>query len=378
MNEKEVAEIRRRFRADKSNISAVRGCYVNEQREIVSQFNQSLGLMSNEESEQVLTLLKKALSGTLGRNLADIEFATAQVVDGEEHRLLMALRKDALRDEEAVRAFYGRVIQSVDIEGGYMILLAHDAYDVPYRSQDGESQPDASDEVFSYIVCAVCPLKLTKPALSFYPPEARFRNIAADTVICPPELGFLFPAFDDRRANIYGALYYTRDVAENHAAFADAVFHSPVPLPAAAQKEVFQSILSQSVADDCSLEVVQAVHDQLSGMIDAHKENKDLEPLRFGKGTVRQVLEDCGVPAPRVAAFETRFDEEFGAEAALNPVAVVDSKQLQVQMPDVTIQVNPQRGDLIKTRIIDGARYILIRADEGVEVNGVSICIPKE
>lgn len=378
MNEKEVAEIRRRFRADKSNIIAVRGCYVNEQREIVSEFKQSMALTSHEESEQILSLLRKSLSGTLGKNLVDIEFETQQVISGGEHKLLMELRKSALGDDAAVAEFYRRVIQELSLEGSYMIMLAHDSYDVPYRSRDGESQSDASSEVFSYIVCSICPIKLTKPALSYYIDECRFRNIASDWVVGSPELGFMFPAFDDRSANIYNALYYTRDISENHKEFVEAVFKSPVSMPAAEQKQTFQSVLGDTVAEDCSLEVVQAVHERLGGMIEDHKANKDLEPLRFSKRTVKTVLEGCGVSSQHVTAFEERYDEEFGENAELCPVNVVDTKQLEIKTPNVLIRVNPERSDLIKTKFLNGLPYILIRAEEGVEVNGVCIHIPKE
>ena len=188
----------------------------------------------------------------------------------------------------------------------------------------------------------------------------------------------MFPAFDDRSANIYNALYYTRDIAENHKEFVDAVFQSPVAMPAAAQRATFQAVLGESIDEDCSLEVVQAVHGQLAGMIEDHKANKDLEPLRFSKKTVKTVLEDCGVSQQHVATFEQRFDAEFGEKAELCPVNVVDTKQIEIKTPDVTVRVNPERSDLIKTKTMDGARYILIRAEDVIEVNGVNIHIPKE
>ena len=158
MNEKEVGELRRRFRPEKNGITHIRGCYVNENREIVSQFNQPLGLMNQEESEMILGIIRRTLSGTLGKNLMDIEFATQQVVDGEEHKLRMTLKNSSLGDEEAVQAFFRKVIDSVDVEGNYLVLLARDSYDVPYRSRDGEKQDDASSEVYTYILCSVCPV----------------------------------------------------------------------------------------------------------------------------------------------------------------------------------------------------------------------------
>ena len=140
MNEKEIAELRRRFRQDKSSITHVRGCYVNENREIISEFDQSLTLSRQEDAEKILAVLRKTLSGAVGRNLLDIEFDTRQVVEGDEHRLLMALRDSRLADQEAVHALFRRVIASLDLAGNYLILLAYDAYDVPYRSKDGQRQ----------------------------------------------------------------------------------------------------------------------------------------------------------------------------------------------------------------------------------------------
>ena len=375
MNEKEIAELRRRFRADHSNITAVRGCYVNEKREVVAEFRQSMTMCSREESEQILALLKKSLSGTLGKNLAEIEFETQQVVSGEEHALLMALRKSGLDDDDAVHEFFRRTIEATNMEGNYLILLAHDNYDVPYRSNDGESEGRDSEEVFSYIVCSLCPIKLTKPQLGFHVDENRFCNIAADWVVSAPELGFLFPAFDDRATNIYSALYYTKDLAENHGEFVDAIFKCPVPMPAAAQRESFGAVLSESVAEDCSFDVVHAVHEQMSGMIADHRENRDVEPLKLSKTQVKELLETCGVADERVSRFEERYDETFGEDATLSPAALVGAKQLELTTPDVVIRVNPERADLVKTEVIDGRRYILIRADEGVELNGVPIAI---
>ena len=375
MNEKEIAEIRRRFKPDKSNITHVRGCYVNEKREIISEFDQSLTLSRQEDAEKLLNVLRKTLSGTAGKNLLDIEFDTRQVVEGEEHRLLMALRDSHLGDQEAVHALFQRVVASLDLEGNYLILLAHDTYDVPYRSKDGARQEDASDQVFSYILCSVCPVKLTKDALSYYIQENQFHSVEADWVVAPPEVGFMFPSFDDRSTNLYNALYYTRDISQSHPDLVDALFKSPVPMPAAVQKETFQSILGDTLEEECRYGVVQAVHDELCGMIAAHKESREEEPLVISKVTVKRVLHACGVSPEHMERFEEQYDRQFGPEADLPPRNIVDSRQLEVKTPDVTIKVNPERSDLVETRVIDGARYILIRAEEGVEVNGVQIHI---
>lgn len=378
MNEKEVAELRRRLRPDKSNITHIRGCYINERHEIISQFNESLTLMPEADGEKYLSIFRKVLSGSLGRNLLDLSFRTQQVVDSDEHRLLMTLRDSALSDENAVQAFFSRTIQSLDLEGSCLILLTYNTYDVLYKGKDDVVQEDNSTEQFRYILCAICPVKETKPSLNYNNRESRFHIQAAGNVVGAPEMGFLFPAFDDRATNIYNALYYTHDMGENHPGFVDAIFHTPVSMPAMVQRETFQTVLGETLGEECSYEVVQSVQDKLTQMIAVHKESKEPEPLTISKQGLRAVLSASGVSDKGVESFDERFDAEFGVTAEMNPQNLLETKKLEVTMPDVVIQINPERSELLQTRIINGAKCLVIRVSEGVQVNGVPICIGEE
>ena len=375
MNRKEISEIRRRFNLEKNAISCIRGCYVNEKREIVSMFNRPLMSFPTEEAEKYLAIFRRTLSGIPGKNLVDMVFTPDQVMDGEEHRLLTALRNTALKVEEGVQAFYQKIIDSLEMEGHYLILMLHDAYDVPFRTKDELKVDDASEEVFDYIMCAICPVKLSKPALSYFAEDNEFHDRELDWVVAAPELGFMFPAFDERAANIYNALYFTRDTETMHDEFISAVFNTDSPMPADEQKETFQTLLEETLGDELSYEVVQTVHEQIRDMIEEQKSDKEAEPLVVSKREVSNMLQSAGVSEEHVAAFEQKYDEDFGATIDLGAQNIVNEKKFEVRTPDVVIQVNPERSDLVETRIIDGFRYILIRAEEGVAVNGVNINI---
>lgn len=372
MNQKELGELRRRFRPEKCAVRRIYGCYVNTAREVVSYLDESLGRMPQDEAEKYLSLLKKSLSGTLGRNLIDIVFSTEQVMDSEEHRLLSALRESGLRDGEIRQAFYQKVIETLDMgESNYLILLAHDAYDVPSRG--GDDQPGDSETVFQYILCCVCPVKDGKPELGYFPGENEFHSCTAGQIVSAPELGFLFPAFDNRAANIYNALFYSRSADELHHEFIDAVFRTEPPMSAAEQKEAFESALSGGLEDACSMAVVQAVHEQLRERIEEHRESKDPEPLALTAGEVGGILRSSGVPEDRVASFQEQCGERFGESAALNPANLIDSKRYEIKTSEATVSVDPAYSYLVETRVIDGRKYILIPVGEGVEVNGLPV-----
>ncbi|MBQ3192402.1 MAG: DUF4317 domain-containing protein [Oscillospiraceae bacterium] len=378
MNDKEIGEIRRHLRRDRSNITYLYGCYVNDNKEIISEFRQSTGMMPENESDKYFALLRRTLSGSLGKNLIDITFKTSQVADSPEHKLLMGLRESKCSDEEMRAEFFKKIIDTVVIEGNYLILLSCDTYDVPFKSRDDSFQKDNSDEVYTYILCTICPVKQTKANLHYVPEEKLFHDGAMNQMVSAPVLGFLFPAFDDRSTNIYNALFYTKDVKSSQDALIETLFHTPVPKPAFEQKRSFEALLTTALGEECSLDVVQTVHDQICQRIELHKESKVPEPLMVTKEDVTEVLTSCGISEEHMSKFSVDYDETFGFEADLHPKNIIDNKHFEIKTPDVVIKVDPTRSDLIETRIIGGVKYIMICADENVEVNGVSITIRDE
>ena len=375
MNDKEIGEIRRHLRRDRSNITKIYGCFVNDNKEIITEFSQSTGIMPENEGDKYFALFKRVLSGAIGKNLIDITFKTAQVAGSPEHKLLMDLRESKLKDDELLHSFFQKIIDSVTMEGNYLILLGCDSYDVPFKGKDDLTDSDKSEEVYTYLICAICPVKQTKANLHYVPQEKLFHDGAMNQPVSAPVLGFLFPAFDNRATNIYNALYYTHDVKTSQEALIEALFNTPVPMPAYEQKKCFEALLTTALGEECSLDVVQTVHDQLCQRIELHKEAKVPEPLMIAKADVKEALASCGVSEEHLAKFSVDYDETFGFEADLHPKNIIDNKRFEIKTPDVSIKVDPTRSDLIETRIIGGVKYIMICADENVEVNGVSIHI---
>lgn len=377
MNQKELREIRKRFTLDKDSISHVYGCYVNAAKDIVARMDMSMGLMEQEEAELYLKLLKKSISGTLGKNLLDIEFSTKQVEDSDEHRLLQALRQSHLRDEDMRELFYKRVIESLDFgDDSYVILLASDSYDIPFKGRDDELWEEGSNEVFDYIICCICPVKDARASLRYFAEEQNFRGASSGHVLGNPELGFMFPSFDDRSTNIYNALYYSRGLVDIHHEFIDGIFHiEKSPMSAGAQQHAFTDVLCESLGDDCSLDVVKAVHGQIRQQLLVHKESKDPEVPELFVEDLDDVLKHSGVPEEKVEIFNEACRKEFGDQSILNPINVMESKKFEMKTPEVKITVDPEYTYLITTQEIDGSQYLLIPAGKGVTVNGIDISV---
>ena len=389
MNQRDFSEIRRRLNPDKRNQSVIRGCYVSHDGQVISTFALPLYGMAQEEVEKYMAIFKRCLSGTAGQNLLNVEFTAKQTMEGEEHKLLMDLRASALKDDMAVNEFYGKVVsyiqamkeqevQSVEADANacnYLILMTCDGYDISYKDKNDETDADRSTDVFSYILCAVCPVKPTKPALGYFAAEGEFHNKPTDWMVAMPEVGFMFPAFEEGGANIYTAMFYTRDSGNTHDEFVKNIFGAEPQMPASTQKETFQAVLQEALQEECSLDVMQAVHETVSTMIEERKADKSAEPLKLTRQDVKDVLESSGVSQEKMDAFDHQYTEAFGAYAELPAVNMVTPKTFKVNTPSVTINVDPAHSDLIETRIIDGRRYILVLADGDVAVNGVNVTI---
>lgn len=374
MNIKEVAEIRRQFKEDKTNITTVCGCYVNDKKEIISTFKNSIALMSMDETEEILAILRKTLSGTIGKNLIDVPFSTSQVTNSSEHALLMRLNKSRLEDAEAVKEFFEKTAKTVDIDDHFLMFLVSDAYDVPKFSKKG-AIIDESVSVFNYILCCVCPIKITKQALGYFSYENTFKNVTSSTLVDAPALGFMFPSFDDRATNIYNAMYYTKSAKESCDAFAMAAFGCELPMPAISQKQTFGDILTEKIDKECSLEVVEAFREELCNRVEEHKLNRERDTLVLDGDEVSDILVSCGVEKETAKAVKEKYEEEFGKGAELIPQNLMELKKISLENDDISIKVSPSRSDLVKTKIIDGVPYVMIRVEGNVSVNGVLVHI---
>ena len=372
MTDKEFAEIKKRFKPDKNNFPYVKGCCVSGEKEIISTFKIPVTVLPDEQKEWLMKLMKKPITGAVGRNLMNIEFSTDQVTDGEEHKLLSDIRETELEDEEKLGELYQKIIDSYQTDGSYLILLAYDRYDVPAYSKNDENLDD-STEMFRYYVCSVCPIKITKTALGFSNADNTFRNIGGESSVAPPEIGFMFPCFDNRSTNIYNAVFYTKSTKESYPDVVQSLFGATAQMPAAEQKETFCSLLVDSTAESRDLEFVQSVHDMISDMITEHKESKDPEPLMLDKNDVKRVLSACGAKEEEMNGFDEKFTSGFGENTMIPPQNIVNPRQFELKNSYVKIDIDPQFSFMVNTKVIDGVKYVMVRADEGVEVNGVSI-----
>lgn len=371
MTKQEISEIKKLLTPKKCSITRICGCYVDGEKNKKADFKQSFLALPEEEMFKYFEILRKNLSGSLGKNLLTLEFPLKTEEAGGTQEFLLRLRDSRLKDESLLEEFYDRIIANYEFVGNYLILVIHDAYDVPGKTSDGIEMEDASDEVYEYILACICPVELSKPGLSYNPEENNFQNRIRDWVVSLPETGFLFPAFNDRSSDIHSTLYYSKDSEELREGFVSELLGCPLPLSAGDQKETFQAIIEETLGDDCDIEIVKNIHDKLTEIAEEHKDEP--EPLVLAKNEVKTILADSGVSNEKLEEFDRHYDETAGETTSLLASNVMNTRTFEVKTPDVVIKVSPDRTDLIETRNINGRECLVIALDGGVIVNGITV-----
>lgn len=372
MTRKELNEIKSQYTLENCGILRLCGCYVDGERNKITQFNENFLNLPEEEKHKYFDIFKKTLSGTPGKNLVDMKFNVDAYADEGARTFLMNLRDSGLKNDRLLDEFYDRIINNYSYVGNYLILLINQVYDIPAVTTDNIEMDDASDEVYNYILCSICHVNLSKPGLGYDEEDNNFHDKKQNHMVDVPDVGFLFPAFNKRSADEDMTMFYTKDVSEFEDGLIDCLLDCVAPLPAKQQKETFTSLVSEAVGEEANLQVVKNIHANLEQIIE-EKKQESTAPVMLDKNEMKNLLEKSGVKEERLENFEEHFEMAAGEHGKLVASNVSSGKKFEVKTPDVVIKINSDKTDIVSTQVIDGRQCLVIQIDERLEVNGISV-----
>ena len=372
MNKKEVLEIRKQFTPANCAITRICGCYVDHEKNKKLESKEAFLSLPEEEAFKYFDIFKKTLSGTPGKNLIDMKFNVDAYADEGARTFLMNLRDSGLKDDRLLDEFYDRIINNYSYVGNYLILLINQVYDIPTVTTDNIEMEDASDEVYSYILCSICHVNLSKPGLGYDEEDNNFHDKKQNHMVDVPDVGFLFPAFNKRSADEDMTVFYTKDVSEFEDGLIDCLLDCVAPLPAKQQKETFTSLVSEAVGEEADLQVVKNIHANLEQIIEEKKQESPA-PVMLDKNEMKNLLEKSGVKEEKLENFEEHFEMAAGEHGKLVASNVSSGKKFEVKTPDVVIKINSDKTDIVSTQVIDGRQCLVIQIDERLVVNGISV-----
>lgn len=424
MTKKDINELKKRFTKNGCSFTKMAGCYVDSEKNKIVNIHETFLNLDEEEMFKYLDIAKKTLSGTVHNNLLSLDFPREEEESGGRQQFLMGLRESKLKNQDMIDVFLDRIIETYDYAGNYLILVFHDVYDVMTKTSDNQ-EVDESEEVYEYLLCAICPVTLSKAALGYRADEHRIGSRIRDWVVGAPETGFVFPAFNERSTDIHSVIFYTRNTKEPHKELMEEFLGCPAKRTATIQKTVFENMVQQVVDEypEASEATLMDIQSDLHDLVEQQEAEGKNEELVLDTNLLQNVMMDNGIPEPVVQGIERAYEEEFSKEPpvveslvdkktleanaklrqqqALNneikalkttieeknavieeKEAIIEQKDLDLisagngsnPLPDgdVVLQVAPEKIDQISSQIIEGRTCLVIpvEGDEHIVVNG--------
>lgn len=381
MDKKDVLELKRRMKKDACTFTRISGCYVDGDKNKVAKFNDTFLNLDDEVFYKYLEMAKKVFSGKMQNNILVLPFKNEY---DDEKQVLLGLRDSRLKNDELLDIFYDRVIDSYDTADHYLIVVFHDAYDVMTKTSDN-NKLDESEEVYDYLLCAVCPVALSKPGLGYLESENNIGARIRDWVVGVPETGFVFPAFSDRSTDMDNVMFYTKNAKAPHMEFAEECLGVESKMTSAEKKEAFTDLIVDTLGDEN-----KDVYFDIQEKINSITENNDVEPDSLSKELTKEavvnILSDCGLDSESVSAISKQYENVFNedlpsSEQLLDSKAVIIAEIRNSAMEkavakicgsnetDVNVVVNKGVRDAVKQDIIDGQKYLLIPITDETHIN---------
>lgn len=426
MLKKDVLELKKRFTKNGCTFTKMAGCYIDSEKNKVVNIHETFLNLEEEEFYKYLDIAKKTLSGNIHNNLLELEFPKEEEEVGGKQQFLMGLRESKLKNPELFERFFDLVIENYDYPGNYLILLFHDAYDVIKKTSDNLNI-DESEEVYEYIICAICPVTLSKAALGYREDQQRIGSRIRDWVVGVPDSGFIFPAFTERSADIHSVMFYTKDTKEPHTELMEDLLGCPAKRTATIQKNVFNNLVQHVIDEhaDVNESALMDIQDELHQMLTEHEKENNEEELVLDNHTLQTVMAKSDIPEPIAHVIEEAYQSEFSKEppvvdslidkktiaenekrhqqkaltdqvlalrttieeqeAAIEEkdtvikqqhqeLSIVSSPELSQQSAvDVVVKVKADRASQVTKKVIDGTPCLVIPVEDNfhIKINGV-------
>lgn len=372
MNKKEVSEIKKLNSPMNCCITRICSCYVDAEKNKRMELKEAFLSLPEEEAFKYFTIFKSTLSGTIGKNLINMEFPLSAEAEGGTHEFLLKLRESQLKDDVLLENFYDKVIESYEYGENYYIILTHGIYDIPSRGRDGQEIFDASEYVYEFVQCSICPVKLSKAGLCYNTESNVIENRNRDWLVDAPITGFLFPAFTDRNTDIHGLLYYSKNSEKMPEKLIDELLGCLIPMSARSQKETFQAIIEETLGDSCDFESVKSIHESINDLLEETKDEPI--PLTLDKKQIKKLLEINGASQENLEEFDRQFGNgQESDKSALIASNVINKKSFEVKTSDITIKMPLDKTYLVENRIVDGRPCLVIPVSDHVDINGIAV-----
>lgn len=374
MNKKEIAEIKKNFSDDCGyfTVGHVLSAFVDSEKNIKYKSNRLYNTLPAEESELILIILKKVLSGQIGKNLLEYQFPNEAYEEGGSQHMLYSVMKSKFTDEEMTDKFLNTIVEKMEYVSTYAIFSAHCTYNVLKKNKNDDFGEEADLE-YNFVITAICPVNIRMDGL-IYNDETNeiVKKPSSDRIVELPSDGFLFPVFSDRTPDVNGVMYYTKNAKKPNTSIVDELLGCEFVMSCQSEKATFHSILNNVVADELDYSMITTVNEKIQEIVDQNSHETEIPTI--DKNRLSSILWESGVSQEKLEHLPKVYETALG-DKTLTAVNLVDKKTV-VTVPSITVNIGKDGVGKVRTQVIEGKKCLVIDLeDPEVEINGLTATI---
>lgn len=378
MTEKELQELKRQFKweNDKFYLARVGVAYAKvsfDGREILSSEIKDFSLLSEEEGELYLAAFKKALSGTMGKNLVEYEFSSSPDSEHEAQHRLYAFRQDQLNSEEKFRELCEEIIVKGQYTDNVCILAAACEYSVPLKTKNDEDSLEEAGK-YRFVLVSVHPAALTKIGLVYDRSSNTVQRKVNDEmqIETAPLDAFLYPCFTDRGADVNHVLYHCKNEKSFNPDFVQSFLQCENQVSSLDQKDGFKQVLQGMFDKRLKAETILSLHNNITDDMQENAEETGM--LTYSKGQVRELLEASGADDESLSHFSSVYSLVMD-DRDIAAVNMTDRSRIVFKTPSINLSVKNAGADQVSLKMVDGKKYLMIAVEDDVEIDGLSVSL---
>lgn len=375
MNKKEVAEIKKNFNSENGffTIEKILTAYVDAEDNLLYSNVSNAYVVPQEEVDLYMETLKKVLNTNVGKNFIEYNFPNEAYEEGKPQSILYNMLDSELKDKKIYEDYIGHIIDNSVYVSPYTIITAYCTYSIRKKNKNDDIDDDLNEEMYKYIITAICPVSNSNNGFIFSKENNEIEKAPnLDLIINKaPVDGFLYPAFNNRSADINSVMYYTKNKSKPNIAFVENVLGCPYSMSADNEKASFQNIIKAVVDEDLDYATLNNINERIKDIIDDYKD--DTEAITVNADKIANILTDIGVDSKRVELVTPVYNKVVG-DTELTATNIVEHKTVINTANGVKIDIKPFAMDKVRTSVIDGRRCLIVDIDDPmIEVNGLPV-----
>lgn len=324
---------------------------------------------SQSEQEEIVSIIKKVLTGKIGKVLTEYEFPITTEKKNVSQELLMNMKISQFEDDDLNEIFINKIKDGVKTDGAYTVLS------VNFTISVYDKNADHSDEV-SFVVTAFCPIKLRIDGF-IYNDESNTveKKTSTDRILEQASDGFMFPTFTDRQEDVNHVMYFSKNAGKPNVGIIENVLGCKYIMSSEQQKTYFWGMVANVLGEDLNYDMIVNINEKLSDLVQASEGLKEAREIDCAD--IQHILEKCDVPKDKLDDFGKIYDKVMSSRYSSFIAANVCDEKVNIKFGNSSLKIDYKKAaTALDVQMVNGRKCLVFPLDSAeISVLGIDTSV---